>query len=243
MSDYIGCMSEANSKYVIRNNVYLDQYNIEICPNTINPIILEKTKEKNQIRARYNLPLDKIILIYGGNFGKPQNVDYIINVLKDNENNNEIHFVMVGSGTDFFKIKEYKNEVTSEFFTVLDNLNKREYAELLDACDVGLIFLDHRFTIPNFPSRVLDYMNHEIPVLAATDVNSDIGQVIVNGNFGWWCESSDIKTYKEVIALILLEKDMLSTMGKNGKIYLEKYYRTEIAYNAIMKHFNKNEMR
>ena len=41
-----------------------------------------------------------------------------------------------------------------------------------------MIFLDHRFSIPNFPSRLLSYMQARVPVLAVTDPNTDIGDVI-----------------------------------------------------------------
>ncbi|AOT70133.1 glycosyltransferase family 4 protein [Geosporobacter ferrireducens] len=242
MSDHIGCMSKANIEFILKHNPYLNKDNVEICPNTINPLV-KKHVDKNQSRARFNLPKDKIIFVYGGNFGKPQNVDYIIEVLKDNELNNMIHFVMVGAGTDFYKIKDYKKQASDDYITVLNSLNKVEYDDLLDACDVGLIFLDYRFTIPNFPSRLLDYMNHEIPVLAATDTNTDVGQVITDGKFGWWCESKGTKIYKEIIAMIIREKDSLIKIGMNGRQYLEQNYRTEKAYKIIMSHFNIEEKR
>lgn len=242
MSDYIGCMSEANVEFVLRHNPYIDKDNVEICPNTINSLV-KKHVDRNQIRSRFNLPKDKIIFVYGGNFGKPQNVDYIIEVLKDNELNNLIHFVMVGSGTDFHKILEYKKQTSDDYITVLNSLKKVEYDDLLEACDVGLIFLDYRFTIPNFPSRLLDYMNHEIPVIAATDTNTDVGQVILEGKFGWWCESKGTEAYKEIIEMIIREKDSLSRIGMNGKQYLEQNYRTGKAYNTIMNHFKKEEKR
>ena len=57
-------------------------------------------------------------------------------------------------------------------------LPKDEYDAMIGACDVGLIFLDYRFTIPNFPSRLLAYMQAKIPVLASTDPNTDVGSVI-----------------------------------------------------------------
>ena len=59
---------------------------------------------------------------------------------------------------------------------------------LANSCDVGLIFLDKRFTIPNFPSRLLSYMQASMPVLAATDVNTDIGKVIEEGESDIGCE-------------------------------------------------------
>ena len=59
-------------------------------------------------------------------------------------------------------------------FMVLNELKRCDYEELLSACDVGLIFLDSRFTVPNFPSRILSYMNFSLEVLACTDNVIDI---------------------------------------------------------------------
>ena len=53
---------------------------------------------------------------------------------------------------------------------------KDDYDKMVGMANVGLIFLDKRFTIPNFPSRLLSYMEGSIPVLAATDVNTDVGK-------------------------------------------------------------------
>ena len=42
---------------------------------------------------------------------------------------------------------------------------------------MGLIFLDKRFTIPNFHQASFLHAG-VVPVLAATDVNTDVGKVI-----------------------------------------------------------------
>lgn len=233
LSDHIGCMSEANVDFLRKNYDYLEKDKIDICPNTINPIEIHDI-DKNALREKYKLPKGKTIFVYGGNFGKPQGVDYIIEVLKNNETNPNCHFVMCGSGTDFYKIKEYGKNADNSYITVLDSLSKQEYDELLDACDVGLIFLDHRFTIPNFPSRLLDYMNHGLPVIAATDKNTDVGEVITNGGFGWWCESNDVYHYKSILNMVISNPMLIKEKGLLGRMYLEENYHTKIAYERIM---------
>ena len=67
---------------------------------------------------------------------------------------------------------------------LLDFLSKKEYDELVMGCDVGLVFLDHRFTIPNFPSRILSYMEYGMPILACTDMVSDVGAIAEKNGFG-----------------------------------------------------------
>ena len=95
-----------------------------------------------------------------------------------------------------------------------------------------MIFLDHRFTIPNFPSRLLSYMQANIPVLAVTDKNTDIGTVIVDGEFGWWCESDNSSVFNQVIANILAED--LEKKGQMGRKYLENNYSVKQAYEIII---------
>lgn len=240
-SDSIGCMSEANVEFLKKNNPYLEKWKIGICPNTINPTIFNDI-DKIFIRKMFKLPLDKIVFVYGGNFGKPQDVNFIIQVLKNNVNKDDRHFVMCGSGTDFYKIKDYEKNMNSKNITVIDGMNKNHYDQLLEACDVGLIFLDKRFTIPNFPSRLLDYMNHGMPILAATDKNTDVREVILNGKFGWWCESKEVYEYNNIVNEICSNPQMISEKGKLSRKYLENNYNTKIAYDRIIYAYKKGDI-
>lgn len=241
-SDFIGCMSKANEDFLKKNNSYINPDKIGLCPNTINPLT-EAPVDKSELRKYLNLPSDKVLFVYGGNFGKPQDVDYIISILESNRNRNDCHFIMCGSGTDFYKIKEYSNNSKCSHVTVIDSLNKLDYGRLLDACDVGLLFLDHRFTIPNFPSRMLDYMNHKLPVLAATDKNTDIKSVITEGDFGWWCESNNIASYNKIVDEIIINKKTISDKGIAGRRYLETYYITRVAYDSIVTASDKHRVK
>lgn len=236
ISDAIGCMSDANVEYVIKNNPYIPPDKVEVCPNAADIYSCDDVI-KEDILTKYKIPNNKLILIYGGNFGRPQNVDYIVSVMKAAGKLSEIHFVMCGSGTHFDKIKGYEAQGYDNI-TIVDSLPNKEYRRLLMACDIGLIFLDYRFTFPNFPSRLLDYMNCELPVFAATDTVSDIGTVIKDGGFGWWCESKSVENYinklKEIVSDVYNNAENLKIMGNRAKMYLKNNYRTGIAYDTIV---------
>ena len=98
-----------------------------------------------------------------------------------------------------------------------------------------MIFLDHRFTIPNFPSRLLPYLEYKMPVICATDVNTDIKDVVVNNGFGLWCESQKTVDF-DVCVNKILNTDY-KKMGEKGYLYLKEHYLVENTYNAIMSHF------
>ena len=132
------------------------------------------------------------------------------------------------------KLEAYVREEKPQNVKLMKRLPKDDYDKMLVACDVGLIFLDHRFTIPNFPSRLLAYMQAGLPVLAATDPNTDIGKVIVDGGFGWWCESNDVKAFEAVLeeALTVHREQMCHKEFS----YLEDHYTVKDAYETIEKH-------
>jgi len=236
-SDYIGCMSEANVKYLLEHNPYIPSDRVELCPNSIEPLIINNDeKQRAEIRGKYHIPLDKIVFIYGGNLGKPQGVDFLINCLRTNKDNEQIYFIIAGSGTEFNSLKIYFDNEKPRNARLFSQLPKNDYEALVNTCDVGLIFLDYRFTIPNFPSRLLSYMQASIPVLAATDINTDIGKVIEEGNFGYWCESRDVNEFNKKVQK-LCDIGIRKQMGVNARQYLENNYTAKHSYEIIMRHF------
>ena len=239
LSDYIGCMSKANVEFILKNNSYISEDIVEVCPNSIEPKEVEKDDTKIKgIRKMYNIPFDKTVFLYGGNIGKPQGIDFLIECLKKNITNNHIHFLIVGAGTEYKKLKSYIDCEKPANVQLFSFLPKPDYDSIVSSCDVGLIFLDNRFTIPNFPSRLLAYMQASMPVLAATDKNTDIGKVIVDGGFGMWCESKNIEDFNNNLRL-LCDEETRKKMGANARDYLEKNYTVKHSYKIIMNHFKQ----
>ena len=110
LSDYIGCMSQANVDYVINNNPEIMPERVHICPNSIEVRPKPKNDNKEEIRRKYGIPLDKTVFVYGGNLGKPQDIPFIIECLKANEKYDDRFFVVCGMGTEYPKLKKYVDE-------------------------------------------------------------------------------------------------------------------------------------
>ncbi|PQD96170.1 glycosyltransferase WbuB [Pradoshia eiseniae] len=238
ISDYIGCMSQANVDFLLKHNTEISPDSVEICPNSIEPLNVNKDVKKiRRIKDKYNIPLDRTVLIYGGNLGKPQGIDFLIECLRTNKLNDKVYFVIAGSGTEFNKLKVFFESENLNNAQLFSQLPKQDYEILANSCDVGLIFLDKRFTIPNFPSRLLSYMQASMPVLAATDKNTDIGQVIEEGGFGFWCESDTVDEFNKRLQQ-LCDECLRKQMGVNARLYLENNYTSKHSYEIIMNHFN-----
>lgn len=244
ISDYIGCMSPANVNFLLKHNPEIDAKRVEVAPNSIEliPELSEsderakRSTERGYIRHKYHLPKDRPVIIYGGNLGKPQGIPYLIECLDANSNRNDCHFVIVGTGTELPRLQEWYKAKHLKSVTVMEGLPKADYDMLVASCDVGMIFLDHRFTIPNYPSRLLSYLEYKMPVVCATDVNTDIGKIAEENGYGYWCESVKPEDFTALVDK-MLASDM-KAMGERGYEFLKKNYLVENTYNAIMKHID-----
>ena len=237
ISDVIGCMSPANKDFVVKHNIEVNPLKVEVNPNSISfPEEYNKIDEV-QIRRKYDIPLNVILYVYGGNLGKPQGIDFLIEVIESNKERKDCYFLIVGDGTEFNKLSNWFMDNKPNNAKLYSSLSKTDFDALLCSCDVGLIFLDKRFTIPNFPSRLLSYMENKLPVLLATDKNTDIGNIVVENNFGFWTESGNLSEFNKHINFLNNENIERKKMGENAYEYLKANYLVENSYQIIMNHF------
>ena len=232
VSDTIGCMSQANVDFVIEHNPEVDIQKVEVNPNSIQPVYHHYSQEELQnIRKKYQIPLDKKILVYGGNLGKPQGIDFLLETIGANKNE-QAFFLVVGDGTEFLKIKQWFDIEKPTNATLIQRLPKKDYDQLLASCDIGLIFLDRNFLIPNFPSRLLSYLELQKPIIAATDPNTDIGDVIQKNGCGIKVLSGDLHAMNNAVDQ-LVQADLLKYQ-QNCKTLLERDYLVDRSYQLIM---------
>lgn len=245
-SDFIGCMSPANVDFLLKHNPFLDPKRVEVAPNSIElRDENEEARDANErirIREKYGLPTDKPIFIYGGNLGKPQGINFLIKCLNENATREDCFFLVIGNGTEYGKLEAWYNAQQAVYGSklsvkLMQRLSKEDYDLLVRSCDVGLIFLDHRFTIPNYPSRLLSYLENRMPVICATDLNTDIGRIAEVNGYGYWCESTSTINFTVLINKILSQPTRIKEMGEKGYEFLKKNYTVQNTYNAIMKHF------
>ncbi|SHJ45136.1 glycosyltransferase family 4 protein [Pseudobutyrivibrio xylanivorans] len=232
ISDRIGCMSQANVDYVLEHNSWLDAEKVTMCPNALE--VIDKSVDSNTrtaIRNKYGVPLDKKVFVYGGNLGRPQDIKHLVACIDSQKEKDDVFFLVVGDGTDYDVMADYVTTASHDKVRLMQRLPREDYDTLVGACDVGLIFLDHRFTIPNFPSRLLSYMQAKLPVLAVTDANTDIGRIIEDGNFGWWCESDFVDKFVTVMEQVM-HADL--SIGQNGFEYMKEHYNAEKVAKQVL---------
>ena len=236
-SDCIGCMSQANINYLLTNN-NVEGKTVELCPNAAEPAPYKPVskEEKASVREKYNIPADKTLIIYGGNIGRPQGIPFLAECLKAAQSKQDFYFLIVGEGNEYGYLSDYILTEKLLNTKLISKLPRTEYFELVKAADAGLISLDKRFTIPNFPSRLLPYMEYSLPVLCVVDKATDVGEICAGNGFGWKCYSGDVDGFLN--SLDKIAQDDLIEMGKKSRRYLEENFNVSRCRDTIIEKLN-----
>lgn len=238
IADNIGCMSEGNRQYIHNHsNINLDK--LSIFPNTKRIKPFENIKKNNSIREKYGIPVNSIVFVFGGNMGKPQGMIFLAEAIEKSSCIDNAFFVLVGRGTEKNYIeKKLKN---NKNVLICDNLPRDEYEQLILSCNVGIVSLDSRFTIPNYPSRILSYMEYCMPVLATTDSNTDFKDLIKSSKCGYWCSSDDVDTFVNYVRKFTENEYLREDMGRNGRKYIENNFNVGISVDLIEDYYRRSK--
>ena len=232
LSDVIGCMSQGNVDYLKKHNPQIPDDKVIIFPNTIKVDDIIKVNS-SEIKDR------KLRLVFGGNLGKPQAIDYLLEVVKYDKSPvyDRVEFLFVGNGSERELVR--KTCEGRDNATFIDFMPPDEYNELMESCDVGIVSLDSRFTIPNYPSRMLGYMDMEKPMLACTDRNTDVKELLTEqANCGLWCASDDVEAFWACVE-ILMDDDIRRMLGVNGRKYLKEHFNVGNSVRILEDTMNK----
>ena len=231
MADYIGVMSEANKRYLSQHFPFTET-KTTVLPNAINT---ENYSRYDVNRSVFNLPENDTLFLYGGNIGKPQSPEFIMQCIDRFESVEHAKFIICGWGSDMSRIIEHIENHNIKNTVYLGSLDVAQYNQLTQLIDVGLIFLDFNFTIPNFPQRLLGYLKDGKPVICATDLATDIGAIAEANNFGISVPSNDVEAWAHAVET-LKDSALRNQMGWNGIQYLKHNFDVKIAYNIIVNH-------
>jgi glycosyltransferase involved in cell wall biosynthesis len=165
--------------------------------------------------------------------GIAQELDFLLELAISYRQDDSVRFLLIGDGTEKERLRLLARERGLTNVIIGDKIASGELAPLLAQCDVGLVNLNRKFTIPNIPSKTLDYFEARIPVLAAVDPATDYGNLLDEAGAGFWSLTGDLETYRKNFERLRRDPALRRRMGQAGRTYLETKMSTRGAYEAI----------
>ncbi|MCR5748040.1 MAG: glycosyltransferase family 4 protein [Lachnospiraceae bacterium] len=227
-SDRIGCMSEANIAYLKEHDPEIPNEKLEYFPNTV---ALHEVEDKPTKTDGNGLRI-----VFGGNMGKPQDIAGLLKGIKacgKQPDLDNVYFYFVGDGSESALIEEFVKKEKPINFNYRHQIERPEYEKLLINADAGLISLSKDFTIPNFPSRILSYMQISKPVMAVLDDATDMDECIAEAGCGISVKAGDKDAFIGGIRKLKQNKDKLKVWGENGRKYLERYLNVGVSVDIL----------
>lgn len=236
IADYIGCMSPMGVKYLISKNKFLKPEKVEVCPNSIRPTGELTTVGHAAIRGKYGIPSGACVFIFSGNLSKGHGLGFLVEAVKKLADYPKAFFLIGGSGTHFHFLENIFRSFKGGNVLLYSRLPTEDFRLIMQTSDVGLILLDKCYSVPQFPSRLLTYLDYSKPVLCAINRSTDIGAMLEENRCGITLIHGDMVSFIEAIKFFSENQEERLLMGLNARKLLEKEYTTSRGYEIIMNH-------
>lgn len=196
-----------NKKSVIITN-WADLDSIAPTPKSNNPLI-QKLGLQN-----------KFVLLFAGNLGRLQALDYWIDCAAKCQND-KIHFLFIGNGAYKKQLAQKVQDNALSNVTLLDSLPRSEQNIFLNACDVGLVSLSKGMFGLGVPSKSYNILAVGKPILYVGEKESEIAQMVEQHHVGM---AVGYDTIQILTAIDTLEKNIQSFDSKQIRAVAENNF-------------------
>ena len=147
-------------------------------------IIKPFEKENNSIARKLGIN-DKFIIQYAGNFGRPNDIETIIDAAKVLKCDEKVHFIFAGDGAKKKWVEKQKSKFNLDNLTLLNSYSRKDQNGILSASDISLIALIRGMKGISMPSRFYNIMASGKAIIAIIDDNTEVASIIKNEGIGW----------------------------------------------------------
>ena len=151
---------------------------------------------------------DNLRIAYGGAFSKQQSPEILANLTRGD---NSCEAVFIGGYHKYQPIRRYLNEPNVKFY---DTMRHEDYIEYItNNIDVGFASLSNDYLGACVPSKIYEYINLGLPILAALP-QGDAMDIINDNQYGIACKYDDIDGLKAGLRK-MKDRDTLARFQQN----------------------------
>jgi glycosyltransferase involved in cell wall biosynthesis len=231
-ADIVGCTSTGNIQYFLKHYHFLNRDKVKLLYNSTK---LFSSSSSSNLNTYTDLK-HKFVVIFGGNMGKPQQLENVLKLAIRCKDYKDVVFLIIGKGTEVEKLKKIAQSKAISNLKFIESVPRKEYFNLLSNSDIGLISLHQDFSVPNTPMKLNDYLNAGIPVLASIDRDNDLGNLLVENNMGRYAFADSPEELFNQFSILYNDKILRNKLGKNGYNFCLKNLSVEKAYADVFEH-------
>lgn len=200
-----------------------------LIPNFADIDDLSPLPKDNSFSRRYSLS-DKFVVSYAGNMGPGQDLGTFIECASLLRDQPDIHFLMMGDGISRNELRQRVHDLALPNFTFLEYQPYSLIPQIYAASDLCLAPQLQHVTTVAVPSKVYRIMACARPVLAATEMDSDLAALVAVAGCGLVVEAGSAQQMAEAILAAFADPIRMRSMGDAGRTHvIERYSRQAVA--------------
>ena len=230
----LAVISEGMAKRVREKGVRTEK--VHVIPNFVDIDDFKPLPKVNEFSLSHGLQ-NKFVVSYAGNMGKPQGLDVFIeaaNLLRDEP---EIHFLMMGDGSERERLIEQAKRLKLQNTTILPYQPYDTMAEAYATADASFVPQAPGTSNDGIPSKIYRIMACARPVIASTDLDSDIASLVTKSDVGAVVRSGDSEALARAVKNAHLHYDAWMEKGaKARETVIQGYSRSAVSslYQELM---------
>lgn len=180
-------------------------------------------KEENLLFEEFGISRDKFHVVYAGNLGNAQNIDVIIDAANALKDNNNIEFLIFGTGglKDKYVAKVKELNIANVKFFPLQPMER--VSQVYGLGDVCVVSCKPGLGGAAMPSKMLSIMSAGRAVVASFD-KGELTYILENYKCGMYAPAGDASAFAELIMHLSQNREECKVMGDNArKLILQKF--------------------
>lgn len=191
--------------------------------------IVPVKKTASSLLSRLGLQ-QQFVVQYCGNIGKTHGLQQLLDAAERLEG--AAWFVVIGSGSAFKWVEQQvADRVTN--VTLLPRCARHELGEYLIACDIAVISFSPGMSGLSVPSRMYNVMAAGRPILAVTDSDSELAEVVREEQIGWVVKPGDVGGVVDAVLYAKNNPQLVAEMGERARQAVLFKYST----NAVVERY------
>jgi glycosyltransferase involved in cell wall biosynthesis len=183
-------------------------------------------------RARYALPRDRPIAIFGGQITDGRGFDQMLAAAATAaEEGAPLLFVFVGDGRLAPTLREAA--ARQENIRWLPAMPRAAYLDLLTACDVGMAVTVPGVTSFSMPTKTIDYLRAGLPVIVALEEGSDFAALIRRYGVGTAVAFNQPRIFQREATFLATDLDQREKVRASAPLFLDEVFDVRHTVAAI----------
>ncbi|MCM3617927.1 glycosyltransferase family 4 protein [Sutcliffiella horikoshii] len=218
-------LSNEMKAYLLNHRSMLLEEQVEVIPNWYEDKGIVDVRDASKNKLFSSIKEDaNLIVSYFGNMGICQDLDTLVDAIRQFKDDSRVQFVFAGHGNKMDSLKKIVEKEKLENVNIFNFLHGQDFQDALNISDCFIVSLAEGLTGLAVPSKTYSYMMASKPVIAIMGAESDIAKDLTENNAGYAMEVGESSILVNSIKELRDDKEKCEKMGENCRsVFLKKY--------------------